>query len=88
MYSIYSLEKPLGPGETITLTCKVGHQTRGFRDGNEPAEFAYNGTFFDSDYVPTSATTTESSLMIRAAAANSTFRRSKRWRIAAIPLTP
>ena len=52
MYSIYSLDQPLGPGETITLTCKVGHQTRGFRDGNEPAEFAYNGTFFDSDYAP------------------------------------
>lgn len=52
LYSIYALEKPLAPGETITLTCNVGHQTRGFRDGNEPAEFAYNGTFFDSDYVP------------------------------------
>ncbi len=42
----------MAPGETITLTCNVGHQTRGFRDGNEPPEFAYNGTFFDSDYVP------------------------------------
>jgi ABC-2 type transport system permease protein len=52
LYSIYALEKPLAPGETITLTCNVGHQTRGFRDGNEPAEFAYNGTFFDSDYFP------------------------------------
>jgi len=52
IYALYALEKPLAPGETITLTCNVGHQTRGFRDGNEPAEFAYNGTFFDSDYVP------------------------------------
>jgi ABC-2 type transport system permease protein len=52
IYSIYALEQPLAPGETLTLTCNVGHQTRGFRDGNEPAEFAYNGTFFDSDYVP------------------------------------
>src|SRR5580700_9160001 len=52
LYSIYALEKPLAPGETITLTCNVGHQTRGFRDGNELAEFAYNGTFFDSDYFP------------------------------------
>ena len=52
MYSIYALEQPLAPGETITLTCNVGHRTRGFRDGNEPPEFAYNGTFFDSDYVP------------------------------------
>ena len=52
IYSIYALDQPLAPGETITLTCNVGHQTRGFRDGNELAEFAYNGTFFDSDYVP------------------------------------
>ena len=51
-YSIYGLEQPLAPGETVTLTCNVGHQTRGFRDGNESPEFAYNGTFFDSDYFP------------------------------------
>jgi ABC-2 type transport system permease protein len=52
IYSIYALEQPLQPGETITLTCNVGHESRGFRDGNELPEFAYNGTFFDSDYVP------------------------------------
>jgi ABC-2 type transport system permease protein len=52
IYSIYALEQPLAPGETINLTCNVGHETRGFRDGNELAEFAYNGTFFDSDYFP------------------------------------
>jgi ABC-2 type transport system permease protein len=52
LYTIYALDPPLQPGETITLTCNVGHQTRGFRDGNELPEFAYNGTFFDSDYVP------------------------------------
>jgi ABC-2 type transport system permease protein len=51
-YSIFGLEQPLAPGETVTLTCNVGHQTRGFRDGNESPEFAYNGTFFDSDYFP------------------------------------
>jgi len=52
IYSIYALEQPLAPGETVTLTCNVGHQTRGFRDNNELPEFAYNGTFFDSDYTP------------------------------------
>ncbi|HET6181050.1 MAG TPA: M1 family aminopeptidase [Candidatus Sulfotelmatobacter sp.] len=52
LYSIYALDQPLAPGETITLSCNVGHQTHGFRDGSEPPEFAYNGTFFDSDYVP------------------------------------
>ncbi len=52
LYAIYALEQPLAPGETVTLTCNVGHQTRGFRDNNEPPEFAFNGTFFDSDYMP------------------------------------
>jgi len=52
VYSIYALEQPLSPGETLTITCNVGHQTRGFRDGNELAELAYNGTFFDSDFLP------------------------------------
>ncbi|MGA8429543.1 MAG: M1 family aminopeptidase [Candidatus Sulfotelmatobacter sp.] len=53
LYSIYALDQPLQPGETITLTCNIGHQTSGFRDGNELPEFAYNGTFFDSGYFPT-----------------------------------
>jgi len=52
VYAIYALDPPLAPGQTVTLTCNVGHQTRGFRDGNELPELAYNGTFFDSDYVP------------------------------------
>jgi ABC-type transport system involved in multi-copper enzyme maturation permease subunit len=52
LYTIYALDQPLGPGETVTLTFSVGHATRGFRDGNEPAQFAYNGTFFDTEYFP------------------------------------
>ena len=52
LYSIYALEQPLAPGESLTFTCNVGHQSRGFRDGNELPEFAYNGTFFDSGYFP------------------------------------
>jgi ABC-2 type transport system permease protein len=52
IYSIYNLDPPLAPGETLVLTCDISHQTRGFRDGNELPEFAYNGTFFDAAYVP------------------------------------
>ena len=51
-YSIYALDQPLAPGEVVTLSFSVGHDTRGFLDGNEPAEFAYNGTFFDQGYFP------------------------------------
>lgn len=52
LYSIYALEQPLAPGETLVLTCHVGHESKGFRDGHELPEFAENGTFFDSDYFP------------------------------------
>jgi ABC-2 type transport system permease protein len=52
LYSIYDLKTPLLPGEVLSLTFVVSHVTHGFRDGNEPAQFAYNGTFFDSGFFP------------------------------------
>jgi ABC-2 type transport system permease protein len=53
LYVIYQLETPVAPGDKLDLTFDVGHTTRGFRDGNERAEFAYSGTFFDSGFFPT-----------------------------------
>ena len=52
LYSVYAFAQPLAPGETTILSFAVNHESRGFRDNNEPAEFAYNGTFFDADYFP------------------------------------
>jgi hypothetical protein len=52
LYSIYALEQPLAPGDSMLMTFDVGYQSRGFRDGNERAELAYNGTFFDLSYFP------------------------------------
>ena len=52
LYSIYALEQPLAPGDTLQLTFNVGWTSRGFRDGNEKAELAHNGTFFDASYFP------------------------------------
>jgi ABC-2 type transport system permease protein len=52
VYSIYSLDQALAPGEKLILTCNIGHESRGFRDGSELPQFAYNGTFFDSDFMP------------------------------------
>lgn len=52
IYSIYQLEQPLAPGEIMQMTFHVGWRSRGFRDGNEKPELAYNGTFFDSGYFP------------------------------------
>ncbi len=53
LYDIYELETPLAPGEKIDVTFDLGYTSRGFRDGNERPEFAYSGTFFDSNYFPT-----------------------------------
>jgi aminopeptidase N len=52
LYTIYQLEQPLAPGDKLLLAFNVGWTSRGFRDGNEKAELAYNGTFFDSTYFP------------------------------------
>jgi ABC-type transport system involved in multi-copper enzyme maturation permease subunit len=51
-YSIYALETPLEPGGVVSLTFDAAYQPRGFKDGNELAEFAYNGTFFDLEFLP------------------------------------
>jgi len=53
LYTIYQLETPLAPGDKLDLTFDVGYTSRGFKDGNERAELAYSGTFFDSSYFPT-----------------------------------
>jgi len=53
IYTIYALEQPLAPGEVVKLSFSAAHETHGFKDGSELPEFAYNGTFFDSGYLPT-----------------------------------
>lgn len=49
---IYHLATPLAPKESIQIHFQCGYQNPGFRNSNEQAEFAYNGTFFDRDYFP------------------------------------
>jgi ABC-2 type transport system permease protein len=51
-YAIYHFEQPLAPGDVVHLQFKARHDSRGFRDGNELPELAYNGTFFDVSYFP------------------------------------
>jgi hypothetical protein len=52
LYTIYALDKPLAPGEQLKMNFRVGYESRGFKDGNERPELAYNGTFFDNSYFP------------------------------------
>ncbi|MFZ0747437.1 MAG: M1 family aminopeptidase [Terracidiphilus sp.] len=49
---IYHLSTPLEPGASIQIHFRCGYENPGFRNSNEQAEFAYNGTFFDRDYFP------------------------------------
>jgi ABC-2 type transport system permease protein len=51
-YAIYTLDQPLQPNEILRMDFKVSHTSRGFRDGHERPELAYNGTFFDRGYFP------------------------------------
>jgi ABC-2 type transport system permease protein len=51
-YSIYALDRPLAPGEVLILTFAVAHTSKGFRDGNELAQFAHSGTFFGQEFLP------------------------------------
>jgi ABC-2 type transport system permease protein len=52
-YEIYKLDQPLQPGETMRMDFRSSRNSKGFKDGGERAELAYNGTFFDRDYFPT-----------------------------------
>jgi ABC-2 type transport system permease protein len=52
LFTVYRLETPLASGDKLNLTFRVGYTSRGFKDGHERPEFAYSGTFFDSDYFP------------------------------------
>ena len=52
IYTIYQFDTPIAPGDKVDLNFKVGHQSRGFKDGNELPELAYSGTFFDTSYFP------------------------------------
>jgi len=49
---IYHLATPLAPGDSVKIQFACAYGNPGFRNSNEQAEFAYNGTFFDRDYFP------------------------------------
>jgi ABC-type transport system involved in multi-copper enzyme maturation permease subunit len=51
-YSIYRFDTPLQPGEAVDMSFKAAYTSKGFRDGHELAQFAYNGTFFDQEFLP------------------------------------
>jgi ABC-2 type transport system permease protein len=51
-YYIFQFAEPLKPAESLRMDFNVAYENRGFRDGGDRPEFAYNGTFFDKNYFP------------------------------------
>jgi ABC-2 type transport system permease protein len=52
LFLSYHLAAPLAPHETIQIFFDCGYTNPGFRNNDEQAEFAYNGTFFDRGFFP------------------------------------
>jgi ABC-type transport system involved in multi-copper enzyme maturation permease subunit len=47
-YTIYDLDTPLAPGETMTLTFELGIRNDGFTNNRGVTDFVNNGTFFNN----------------------------------------
>ncbi|MBC3788040.1 ABC transporter permease/M1 family aminopeptidase [Spirosoma utsteinense] len=51
-YRMFHLDKPLMPGDSLTLDFKLAYRTKGFRNGNDNVDIVENGTFFTNQYFP------------------------------------
>jgi ABC-type transport system involved in multi-copper enzyme maturation permease subunit len=51
-FYVFELERPMNPGETSSLQFDIAYRPRGFVLRDSDTHFAYNGTFFTSDYLP------------------------------------
>jgi ABC-2 type transport system permease protein len=51
-YSIYELNQPLAPGDTLKMSFRQTLRPEGFETGNHVTDVVYNGTFFDNAVLP------------------------------------
>jgi hypothetical protein len=51
-YRIYSLDRPLVPGDTIVMTFGVAHRPRGFRNAGAATSVTANGAYINAGWVP------------------------------------
>jgi ABC-type transport system involved in multi-copper enzyme maturation permease subunit len=51
-YTIYQLDKPLQPGDSVKMSFKVRFETKGFVASNDNTNIVQNGTFFNNGYFP------------------------------------
>jgi len=47
-YTIYKLDQPLAPGDSIKMNFEVDFTTVGFKEGGSNTDVIYNGTFFNN----------------------------------------
>lgn len=53
-YTIYELDHPMQPGDSVKMNFKASYQTTGFVEGGGSTQVVYNGTFFNNQsYFPT-----------------------------------
>lgn len=52
-YTIYTLSKPLAPGDSVKMSFKTRYETKGFVANGGNTDVVYNGTFFNNLYFPT-----------------------------------
>lgn len=51
-YTIYALEQPLQPGDSLKMEFKTNFRTRGFVASGSNTQVIFNGTFFNNGYFP------------------------------------
>jgi ABC-2 type transport system permease protein len=51
-YTIYALDRPLQPGDSLRMRFDVAFRTPGFRNSRNPTDVARNATFFDQQWLP------------------------------------
>ncbi|MFY0625278.1 MAG: aminopeptidase [Reichenbachiella sp.] len=52
-YTIYELNTPLQPGDSIKMNWQIDFTTEGFKEGGSSTSVVYNGTFFNNFIFPT-----------------------------------
>jgi ABC-type transport system involved in multi-copper enzyme maturation permease subunit len=52
-YSIYVLERPIAPGDSIAMTFQLDQRPRGFQNAGAPTDVTPNAVYIEGDWLPT-----------------------------------
>ncbi|MBV9774738.1 MAG: hypothetical protein JO040_12350, partial [Gemmatimonadetes bacterium] len=51
-YRVYALDRPLAPGDSLSMSFRVASHPRGFRNAGAPTEITRNGAYIDRRWLP------------------------------------